>query len=92
MPHTKKAPAFAADAKTVYICNSSLIVGSTCRDVHMQTNPAGLSENESHLLQIFNQLDLAHKLDFLGKALQYEALCSGRTTPDMSNICWTAAR
>ena len=47
----------------------------------MQTNPAGLTENESHLLQIFNRLDLAHKLDFLCKALQYEALCSNPVAP-----------
>lgn len=92
MHESTHASAFCPDAKTVYIYNSSLIVGSTCRDVSINNNPAGLTENENHLLQIFNRLDLAHKLDFLCKALQYEALCSGRTTPDMSNICWTAAR
>lgn len=68
------APALFPNAHTVQITNSSLIIGSNCRDISV--NPVGLSENESHLLQIFNRLDFAHKIDFLVKAMKYESQCS----------------
>ena len=83
---------FLQEAKTVHITNSSLIVGSTCRDVTFYSNPVGLTENENYLLQIFNRLDLAHKIDFLCKAMQYEELLSSSGTGELSNICWTTLR
>lgn len=63
---------FFKNAKYVNICNSSLIIGSNCRDIVIR-NTSALTENEIHLLQIFNRLDVTHKIDFLSKAIQYES-------------------